>query len=206
MQEFITHIKREIQESVAVKAELVHLAAVQIAQAAQVIVSRMRAGGKLIAFGNGGSAADAQHAAAELVGRYLVDRRPLAAIALTTNTASLTAISNDCGFDQVFSRQLEAIAKAGDVALAISTSGTSPNVLRGLESAKKLGLATVGLTGKLGGKMRSIADVCVQVPSHSVPRIQEAHGLIIHILCGIAGSSLVGRSDLRRSFPHTRRR
>jgi D-sedoheptulose 7-phosphate isomerase len=191
MQEFMSHIKREIQESIAVKAELVHLAAEQIAEAAQIIVSCMRAGGKLIAFGNGGSAADAQHAVAELVGRYLVDRKPLAAIALTTNSSSLTAISNDYGFAEIFSRQLEAIGKTGDVALALSTSGNSPNVLSGLESARKLGLATVGLTGKLGGKMRGIADVCIQVPSHSVPRIQEAHALIIHILCGIVESSFV---------------
>lgn len=184
-------INHEIEESVAtkqaLKAELVN----QIAEAGTVIVTCLRAGGKLIAFGNGGSAADAQHIAAEFVVRYRADRQALAAIALTSDLSTLTAIGNDYGFEQVFARQLEAIGKPGDVVLALSTSGNSPNVLRGLEYARNLGMARIGLSGKSGGKMRGLANICLCVPSDSTPRIQEAHALIIHILSGIVESAFV---------------
>jgi D-sedoheptulose 7-phosphate isomerase len=196
--EIKTHVAREIQESITVKAELAREAGEQIAEAGGTIIARMRAGGKLIVFGNGGSAADAQHFVAELVGRYRLERKPFAAFALTTNSSSTTAIANDYGFDQIFSRQLEAIAKPGDVAVAISTSGNSPNVLRALESAKELGLTTIGLTGNAGDRMRSIVDVCVTVPSLSAPRIQEAHILIIHILSGVIEGSFVAAGDAHR--------
>jgi D-sedoheptulose 7-phosphate isomerase len=189
--EFLADIAREIQESIAVKADLAREATESIAEAARAIIACMRAGGKLIAFGNGGSAADAQHLVSELVGRYRAERKALAAIALTTDSSALTAIANDYGFDQVFARQLEAIGKPGDVVLAISTSGNSPNVLRGLESTKKLGIVTIGLTGRTGGKMRDRADFCLCVPSDSMPRIQEAHMLIIHILSGIVENAFV---------------
>jgi D-sedoheptulose 7-phosphate isomerase len=179
------HITQEIQESIAVKEQLARGSAEGIAEAAGLLLTRLQAGGKLIALGNGGSAADAQHIAAEFVGRYRADRKALAAIALTTDSSALTAIGNDFGFDKVFSRQLEAIGKGEDVVLAISTSGNSPNVLRALESAKKLGMVTIGLSGKSGGKMRGLADICLCVPSDCTPRIQEAHTLIIHILSGI---------------------
>src|ERR1700724_418542 len=185
------HIAREIQESISVKNELGRAATEQIAAAAAAIIACLRAGGKLIVFGNGGSASDAQHMVAELVGRYAVKRQALAAIALTTNTSSLTAIANDFGFEEIFARQLEALAKPQDVVLAISTSGNSPNVLRGLEAAKALGLKKIGLTGNDGGKLRNLVDICVIVPSSSTPRIQEAHTLVIHILCGIVEDAFV---------------
>jgi D-sedoheptulose 7-phosphate isomerase len=191
-------IVEEIRESIAIKAEL-GLQAEEIAEAASVIVTCLQAGGKLMAFGNGGSAADAQHIAAEFVGRYRVERKALAAIALTTDSSALTAIGNDYGFEEIFSRQLEAVGKTGDVVLAISTSGNSPNVLRGVEVAKKLGMATIGLSGKTGGKLRGVVDICLCAQTESIPRIQEVHTLIIHILSGIverAFVGVVGSSDL----------
>lgn len=192
MTEIKAHIAREIQESIAVKTELGRTAVAEISEAATVIVVCLRGAGKLIVFGNGGSASDAQHMAAEFVGRYAVKRQALAAIALTTNSSSLTAIANDFGFEEIFARQLEALAKPEDVILAISTSGNSPNVLRGLETAKALGLKRIGLTGNDGGKLRNLVDICLTVPSRSTPRIQEAHALIIHILCGIVENTFVG--------------
>jgi D-sedoheptulose 7-phosphate isomerase len=188
--EYKAHIAREIQESISVKTELARVAE-QISEAATAIINCLRAGGKLIVVGNGGSASDAQHMVAELVGRYAVKRQALAAIALTTNSSSLTAIANDFGFEEIFARQLEALAKPQDVILAISTSGNSPNVLRALEAAKTLGLKKIGLTGNDGGKLRDLVDISVIVPSTSTPRIQEAHTLIIHILCGIVENSFV---------------
>jgi len=193
--ELLAEIVREIQESIAVKKELAGGATQLIADAARLIVASMQSGGKLIVFGNGGSAADAQHLSAELVGRYRHNRKALAAIALTTDSSALTSISNDYGFDSVFSRQLEAIGKTGDVALAISTSGNSPNVVRAVTLAKELGIATVGLTGRSGGKLRGCVDICLSVPSDSTPRIQEAHSLIVHILSGIVEDAMV--NDVR---------
>jgi D-sedoheptulose 7-phosphate isomerase len=190
MTDYAAHIAREIQESISVKTELRRVAE-QIAEAATAIVNCLRAGGKLIVFGNGGSASDAQHMVAELVGRYAVKRQALAAIALTTNSSSLTAIANDFGFEEIFARQLEALAKPQDLVLAISTSGNSSNVLRGLEIAKALGLKKIGLTGNNGGKLRDLVDICIIAPSSSTPRIQEAHALIIHILCGIVENAFV---------------
>jgi D-sedoheptulose 7-phosphate isomerase len=183
--------QREIQDNIDVQTELAKSGIRGMVQAAIMIVECLRVGGKLIAFGNGGSAADAQHLSAELVGRYRSDRRALAAIALTTDTSALTSISNDLGFDHIFSRQLEAIGKPGDVVLAISTSGNSPNVLRAVVLAKTLGIATIGLTGRSGGKLRDCVDICLSVPSDSTPRIQEAHSLMIHILCGIVEDAAV---------------
>jgi D-sedoheptulose 7-phosphate isomerase len=191
MTEYAAYIAREIQESISVKVELDRTAAEQIAEAAAAVVACLRAGGKLIAFGNGGSASDAQHMVAELVGRYAVRRQALAAVALTANSSSLTAIANDFGFEEIFARHLEALAKPQDVVLAISTSGNSPNVLRALETAKALALKTIGLTGNDGGKLRELVNVCVIVPSSSTPRIQEAHTLVIHILCGIVENTFV---------------
>lgn len=191
MGELLADIAREIQESIAVQAELSRTAAGSIAEAAKAIIGCMRAGGKVIAFGNGGSASDAQHLVAELVGRYRQERRPLAALDLTSNSSSITSIANDYGFDEIFARQLKALAKAQDVVLAISTSGNSLNVLKGLESARALGCFSVGLTGKTGGKMQSLADVCINVPSDSTPRIQEVHALVIHILSGIIENAFV---------------
>ena len=194
MSELLAAIEREIQESIAVKQQLAGEAPQLISEAARMIIASMQSGGKLIVFGNGGSAADAQHLSAELVGRYSKNRQALPAIALTTDSSVLTSISNDYGFDTVFSRQLEGLGKAGDVALAISTSGNSSNVLRATSLAKRLGIGTIGLTGKSGGKLRSHVDVCLTVPSDSTPRIQEAHSLIIHILSGIIENAMANDS------------
>ncbi|HEY8713884.1 MAG TPA: SIS domain-containing protein [Candidatus Acidoferrum sp.] len=184
-------IVQEIQESIAVKAELARVAGREIAETADAITACLRSGRKVIAFGNGGSASDAQHFVAELVGRYKADREALAAVALTVNGSSLTAIANDYGFAEVFARQLAAIGKPGDLVLAISTSGNSPNILRALETAMQLGMRRIGLTGQSGGKLRSEVEICITVPSTSTPRIQECHALIIHILCGIVEEAFV---------------
>jgi len=184
------YVAREIEDSIKVKAKLVDEGTELIAQMAVVVAKQLRLGGKLIIFGNGGSAADAQHIAAEFVGRYLVEREALPAVALTTDTSALTAIGNDYGFEQVFSRQIQALAKREDVALGISTSGDSQNVVRGLTVARELGLATLGFTGQNGGKIRNLADLCLCVPSTATPRIQEVHILAGHILVGIAENVL----------------
>jgi D-sedoheptulose 7-phosphate isomerase len=188
-------VGREIEESIAVKSRLGRQGTDLIADMAMLIVERLQAGYKLIVFGNGGSAADAQHIAAEFVGRYRAERKALAAVALTTDSSALTAIGNDYGFEEIFARQLEAIGKSGDVVLAISTSGNSPNVLRALTVAKQLRLFAIGLTGRTGGKMRDLVDICLCVPSDSTPRIQEAHMLTIHILSGIVENAFMAASD-----------
>jgi D-sedoheptulose 7-phosphate isomerase len=148
-----------------------------------ILEQSVRQGGKLLFFGNGGSAADAQHIAAELVVRYKTDRKPIAAIALTTDTSTLTACANDFGYDAVFERQVEALGRPGDVAIGISTSGRSPNVLRGLRQARNGGLKTLGLTGGTGGEMGAICDSLITVPSTVTARIQEMHITIGHMLC-----------------------
>jgi D-sedoheptulose 7-phosphate isomerase len=148
-----------------------------------IIEGSIHAGGKLMLFGNGGSAADAQHIAAELVIRYKKDRPAIAAIALTTDSSTLTACANDLGYDAVFARQIEALTRPGDVALGISTSGSSPNVLAALQEAKRRGAATIGLTSGTGGKMAESCDALITVPSKVTARIQEMHILIGHMLC-----------------------
>ncbi len=152
--------------------------------AAGAIAASVRSGGKVLVFGNGGSAAEAQHFAAELVNGMRRDRRPIPAIALTTDTSCLTAIGNDRSFNEIFSRQLEALGRPGDVALALTTSGRSPNVVRALKAARARGLVTVGLTGEGGGAVAPLADYLLDVPSCSTPRIQEAHLVILHLLAG----------------------
>ncbi len=184
------YIAREVRESAAVTSALSSFCSDQIVEASKLIIDRMGAGGKLLVFGNGGSATESQHFAAEMVGRYRRDRRPLAAVALTTDSVSLTAIGNDYGVDHVFSRQLEAIARPGDVVVAISTSGNSPNVLKAVESARSLSLPVVGLTGETGGELAGLVTICLKVPSDCVPRIQEAHKLIVHLLCGLVEDAL----------------
>ena len=154
-----------------------------IEKSAHAIVSTLRGGGKIMVMGNGGSAADAQHFAAELVGRFLTTRRGLPAIALTTDSSILTAVGNDFGFDQVFSRQVEALAHADDLVVGISTSGNSENVLRGLAVAKEHGCTTLALLGRDGGMIRDKVDVAVIVPCEVTPHIQECHAMIIHLWC-----------------------
>ena len=148
-----------------------------------IVTEALEAGSKILLFGNGGSAADAQHIAAELTGRYKIERKGLPAIALTTDTSALTAIANDYGYEQVFSRQVEALARPGDVVFGISTSGNSPNVIYALEKAKELGCKAIGLSGKGGGEMNNVCDLNIIVPSDDTARIQEMHILIGHILC-----------------------
>jgi D-sedoheptulose 7-phosphate isomerase len=152
----------------------------------------LRHGNKIIFCGNGGSAADAQHLAAELVGRYLIDRAPLPALALTVDTSALTAIANDYSFDEVFARQLGGVGQAGDVLVAISTSGNSKNVLRAIAVAREKGIKTVGLTGQSGGQMRQLCDICICVPSDSTNHIQEMHIAVGHVICGAVERRLAG--------------
>lgn len=158
--------------------------------AAQACIAALRAGGKILLAGNGGSAADAQHIAGELVSRFAYDRPGLAAVALTTDTSILTAIGNDYGYEALFARQVQALARPGDVFFAYSTSGRSPNILRGLEEAHRSGLVTVGLTGNRGGPMRELCDHLLEVPSDSTPKIQEGHLVLGHILCGLIERAL----------------
>lgn len=152
-------------------------------RAAELLIVCYRDGGKAIFFGNGGSAADAQHLAAEFLGRYLRERRSLPALALATNSSTMTAIGNDYGYEQTFSRQVAAWVRPGDVAVGISTSGNSANVVAAMQKAREGGATTIGLTGAGGGKMRAVADVLLEVPSRDTPRIQECHILIGHALC-----------------------
>jgi len=161
-----------------------------IGKAAGLVADAFSAGGQLIVCGNGGSAADAQHIAAEFVGRYLKERTPFPAVALNANSSAVTAIGNDYGFDEVFARQLRAHGRAGDVLLAISTSGDSPNVLRAAAAAREAGVAVIGLAGRDGGTLAALCDVCLTVPVDATPRIQEAHILIAHVLCGLVEDAL----------------
>ncbi len=154
-----------------------------IKKACETAVATLKAGGKILLCGNGGSAADAQHIAAELTGRYKTERGALAGIALTTDTSALTAIGNDYGYEFVFSRQLEALGREGDLLIAISTSGNSGNVLKALELARKIGIKTIGLSGRAGGAMNELCELNLVVPSNDTPRIQEMHIMIGHIIC-----------------------
>jgi len=183
-------ILQELKESVEVKEAMIKSLIPQIAQAARLIIDAFKKGGKLILFGNGGSAADAQHIACEFLGRFKKERKPLPAIALSTNTSNLTAIGNDYGFEFVFSRQMEAIANEGDVALGISTSGKSPNVLEAFRVAKKRGLKTIALSGRRGDDLKGLADICILIPSDNTPRIQEAHITVGHIICRLVEEEL----------------
>lgn len=182
--EFEHGVRQAIEASIAAKQLLLKSNELvsAVAKAAELLVTALRRGNKVFFFGNGGSAADAQHIAAELVGRFAIERPALPALALSVNSSCVTAIGNDYGFDRVFSRQLEGLAQAGDVAVGISTSGKSPNVALALEVAKKMKLQTVALTGRTGGILRGKVELCICVPSDETPRIQECHILIGHII------------------------
>lgn len=162
----------------------------EVARAAELILDSIRNGGKVLIFGNGGSAADAQHIAAELVNRLNYDRPPIAAIALTTDSSILTSVGNDSSFEELFERQLRALGRAGDVAIAISTSGNSPNALAAVRAAREMGIKSVALTGRDGGKIASLVDVALTVGSRSTQRIQETHITIGHILCELIEEEL----------------
>src|SRR6266852_3585149 len=181
---FEQRIGKLIEASIATKQSLLESAdtLLSIAKVSEILVEALRQGNKVLLFGNGGSAADAQHIAAELVGRFAFDRPALPALALSANSSCVTAIGNDYGYDKVFSRQLEALARPGDVAFGISTSGNSSNVVHGVSTAKRMGLHSVGLTGRTGGSLLKNADHCICIPSDETPRIQECHILIGHII------------------------
>jgi phosphoheptose isomerase len=163
-----------------------------VLDAAAVIVTAMKGGGTLLAFGNGGSAADAQHVASELVGRFERHRRGFAAIALTTDASVLTSISNDYGYERVFARQLEALGRKGDVAMGITTSGASANVIAAFEAARARGLQTIALTGRDGGAAGRAVDIHINVPSDSTARIQEVHRTLLHVICDLVERALAG--------------
>lgn len=186
MNEAVDLVGRLVRESIEVKTAFFEANTPAIAEAAQSVAAALRQGRKVLLFGNGGSAADAQHIAAEFVGRFIPDRVALPAIALTADTCAITALGNDYGYQTVFSRQIEALGNAGDVAIGISTSGNSPNVVEGLKTARAKGLVTVGFTGQTGGKMIGQADILFRVPSINTPRIQETHITLGHILCELA--------------------
>lgn len=184
-------VKKQLEDGIRLKAYLQQNAQ-QLVTIANEIVKAFERGNYVYIFGNGGSAADAQHFAAELAGRFYMDRNPLPAIALTTNTSVITAIANDYGYENIFIRQLRAMAKKGDVAIGIGVSGNSANVVLALVEAKKRGLVTIGFTGSGGGKTAEIVDYLIAVPSKDTPRVQEAHNTIYHIVCYLVEKALFG--------------
>ena len=186
----IKEIQSQLRSHCEVMAALERDLAPAIASTVSLLVEAFRDGKKLLVMGNGGSAADAQHFAAEIVGRFKLERRALPAIALTTDSSILTAIGNDYGFDRIFSRQVEAHAEAGDVVVGISTSGNSPNIQLALQIAAQMGCRTVALLGKDGGTIKDFAELPIVVPSHDTPRVQEGHIAIIHIVCDLVEKAL----------------
>lgn len=185
-------IIRQLEESAGIKRMMAQGLADTIADAARKIIDAYQAGGKVLLIGNGGSAADAQHIAAELVGRFERERAGLPAIALSADTSLLTALANDYGYESVFSRQIEALASDKDILIAITTSGNSPNILKAVATARSKGVTAIGLTGSGGGKLKDLADLTIIVPSSNTARIQEAHTTIGHIICHLVESR---RSD-----------
>lgn len=183
-------IKEILLESIQVKEELLRLKVGGIIEIAHLLTESLKKGGKAILFGNGGSAADAQHIAAELIGRFKKDRTALAAIALTTNTSVITALANDYGYEVIFSKQIEALGRKNDIAIGFSTSGKAKNVILALKQAKKAGLKTVAFTGGDGGEIVKIADISLIIPSCITARIQEAHITVGHIICELAEQEL----------------
>src|SRR5437870_12760829 len=190
--DFEPRVIKLMEASIATKQDLLHSSALVsvVAKVSEVLIRALQQGNKALLFGNGGSAADAQHIAAELVWRFAFDRPALPALALSVNSSCVTAIGNDRGFDQVFARQLEALARPGDVAVGISTSGNSANVVHAMSQAREMGLQTVALTGRTGGRLKNRVDHCICVPSNETPRIQECHILIGHILSEIVEREL----------------
>jgi D-sedoheptulose 7-phosphate isomerase len=185
-------LRKNIESSIEVHSRLLQACLPSITLAADALIAAFRGGRKAFFFGNGGSAADAQHLAAEFLGRYLRERRPLPAIALHANTSTVTSIANDYGYEHVFSRQLQGLAAAGDVAVAISTSGNSPSVIEAVKAARTMGVYTIGLTGSSGGRLREIVDVLIAAPSDETPRIQECHILVGHALCDAVEQAVSG--------------
>jgi D-sedoheptulose 7-phosphate isomerase len=190
----ITAIRRAFANSIVAKRVFLRENATTLAKVGDLVADTFARGGKVLLFGNGGSAADAQHIAAEFVNRFVIERPPLPAIALTTDSSALTSIANDYGYKDVFAKQVRALGKKGDVAIAISTSGTSPSVVRAVDTCAKLGITTVGLTGRDGGKMRGKVDHLLNVSgSRETARIQETHILAAHVLCQLVDEKLYGK-------------
>ena len=183
-------ILKIIKESIETKETLIKDQPANIEKAVSAIVESLKQGGKLLVFGNGGSAADSQHIAAEFVGRFKLERKPLPAVALTTNTSTMSAVANDYGYEVTFSREVEALGKKGDVALGISTSGNSKNVILAIKKAKSLGLVTIALTGGDGGAVKKESDITITVASNNTARVQESHIMIGHIICELVDKEL----------------
>ena len=194
MEDYIIKIFRE---SCQVKEAFVNDNLNRIVTAVGAVTGALKAGNKILLFGNGGSAADAQHLAAEFVNRFVIERPPLPAIALTTDTSVITSIGNDYDFADIFSKQIRAIGQKGDIAWAMSTSGTSANVIKGLEAAKKIGMVTIALTGRDGGDLARIADHALNVASTSTPRIQEVHITVGHVICEMVDFKLFQKPDMK---------
>jgi D-sedoheptulose 7-phosphate isomerase len=191
----LTEIKAQLQAHCAVMTVIERELVQQISAAVDLVATALAEGKKLLVMGNGGSAADAQHLAAEIVGRFKLERRGLPAIALTTDSSILTALGNDYGFDQIFRRQIEALAAAGDVVIGISTSGNSKNVYEALLLAEETGCVTIGLLGRDGGAIKEVVDLEITIPSSDTPRIQEGHSTIIHIICDLVEKQLFGKKQ-----------
>lgn len=185
-------LRRSLADSITAKEDFYRDHRQKLFQLVDWVVACFRAGNKLMICGNGGSAADAQHLAAEFVNRFLINRAPLPALALTTDTSILTSVGNDFSYDDIFAKQVEALGKSGDILLGISTSGNSPNVVRAVDTAKKLGIRTVVLTGGSGGRLAGEAELVLTVPSAKTPHIQEAHLWIEHMLCWLVDERLFG--------------
>lgn len=198
----LSYIRENIQESIIAKEKLLRDETLigTIEQVAQVCICAYLRGNKLLMCGNGGSASDALHMAGELVGRYQMERRGIAAVVLNANPTVMTAIANDYEYENVFSKQVAALGKEGDVLIGISTSGNSANVINALQEAKKQNIHTIGLTGSTGGKIKLMADYLLNVPSENTPRIQEMHILLIHTLCGLIEKGLQEQGFWREDF------
>ena len=187
----LNHVASSLREGAELRNRIARDCGQQIVQAASLMVHCLQSGGKLLFFGNGGSAADAQHLAAEFVGRFVLERHGLPAIALTTDSSILTAIGNDYGFDQIFARQIEALGRPNDVAIGISTSGNSPNIIEAINKAKRQKVKTIGLAGKDGGALARSVDLAITVASSNTARVQECHITIGHILCELVENELL---------------
>ncbi len=191
------YIIKIFRESGQAKETFVNENLTRIVAVVEAVTTALKAGNKILLFGNGGSAADAQHLAAEFVNRFVIERPPLPAIALTTDTSVITSIGNDYDFSDIFSKQIRAIGQKGDVAWGMSTSGTSANVVKGLETARKIGMVTIGLTGRDGGDVAKVADYVLNVSSASTPRIQEVHITAGHVICEMVDFKLFQRPDMK---------
>jgi D-sedoheptulose 7-phosphate isomerase len=195
----LAHVVAGLREGAELRIHLAQALGEKIVDAANVIAESLKSGGKVLLFGNGGSAADAQHLAAEFVGRFVLERNPLPGIALTTDSSILTAVGNDYGFDQVFVRQVLALGRPGDVAIGISTSGNSPNVIKAVQAAAERGLRTIGLAGRDGGALAKAVEIAITVPSTNTARIQECHIAVGHVLCELVEGELFGRQTLEQA-------